>query len=250
MTLIKRKRSASTVSRKRARVASRRSRLMRKSRVVRKLDMIPHNFIRVCSDSNWNSVNTSSTASFTNGVIKNSLIGSSELSFSYGFQMADLPNFAEFGNLYDQYRLNYVVLTIKLVSNPFGAYPLNGTSTSSTINGANWFPTLWMVRDHDDNTTISLDAIKQYSTVKHRVLMPNREIKLTVKPSTVATLYQGTTVVPGTVQYKKWTDVGYPNITHYGAKFVVDFEGQTTTAANQWAIKVDAKYYFQMKVSR
>lgn len=249
MTLIKRKRGSSVTGRKRGRFV-RRTRGLKRSRRVRRLDMLPHSYVRVVGDSLWNYVQTSSTASFSNGVIKNSMIGSSEISFSAAFQMNDLPNWSEFSNLYDQYRLNYVVLTIKLVNNPDAIYVPNVAQGAGTVNSSNWYPTIWMVRDHDDAGTISLDAIKQYSTVRHKVLVPNRELKLTIKPSTVVAQYQGTNVVPGTVQYKKWIDVGYPNINHYGAKFVVDFEGLTTIAANQWSIKLDAKYYFQMKVAR
>lgn len=260
MALFKRKRSASSAPRKRSRRAFKRTFGMRKSRVIRKMDMIPHAFSRYVNDESWYVVNASSST-FSNGLWKSgtAVTGGSlvdQFSLSMAFTMQDLPAWAEFSNLYDQYRLNYVVVTLKLVQNPNSAFTTNVATgqnvnaATSYTNPANWYPTIWMVRDHDDVNAITLNDIKQYSTVKHKVLAPNREIKFTVKPSIKGTAYSGSSVVSDQILYKRWQDVANNLVPHYGVKFVCDCEGLTTTVQSQFTIKVDAKYYFQMKHSR
>lgn len=54
--------------------------------------------------------------------------------FSTDFIFGDLPNFGEFTTLFDSYMITGVMFQIKMISNPYSAYPINGTTSSSTIN--------------------------------------------------------------------------------------------------------------------
>jgi len=173
-------------------------------------------------------------------------------SFSFSFALSDIPSLGEFTNLFDSYMITGVMLQLKLVSNPDGAYPLNATTSSVTVNNANWFPTVWYVPDHDDNSTLTLAQIKEFEKARHKVLYPNRETNIMLRPTTLQQLYRSSTTTGYANNMRRsWLDMAQTDIPHYGCKFVVDFEGQDLQAtANQFRIKVNAKFYFRCKSVR
>lgn len=182
-------------------------------------------------------------------------IGSSVLSataanttsaFSILFKLSDLPNVTEFTTLFDSYMITGVMMQIKMISNPYSAYPVNGSSSSATINSNNFFPTIWYVADHDDNTTLSLAQIKEYDKVRHKVLRPNQETNIMLRPTTLQQLYRSS-VTTGYAENRRrqWLDIGATDIPHYGIKSVIDFEGLTPVGSFEF--KINFKYYFKCK---
>jgi len=166
--------------------------------------------------------------------------------FSLAFQLNDLPNVAEFTALFDSYMLTGVMLQFKLIDNPDAAYPTNGESGSATISKTNFFPTLWYVADHDDNNNVSLPAIKEFERVRHKVLYPNRETNIMLRPTTLQQVYRSSTTTGYAENRKRqWLDIANPDIPHYGFKSVVDFEGLAPVGS--YRIKVNAKYFFTCK---
>lgn len=186
--------------------------------------------------------NTSTSSLFTN-------VGQSTASFSMYFSLADIPNVSEFTTLFDYYKLNRVLVTIKMVSNPDASQQ----PTSQTLsNLMNYYPTIWYVRDNDDNNTVTLPAIKEFEKVRHKVLMPNREIKIILRPTTLSQIYKG--VLPGYAidTKKQYLDMAQADIPHYGLKTVFDLEGLTSSGddVRQWQFKINAKYFFTCKSTR
>ena len=95
----------------------------------------------------------------------------SEVDLTFGFGAVEIPNWAALSAVYDQYRLNGVLMTVKMINDPENATQPNGVS--SAYSGINYYPTVWIVNDYDDVTQTSLSSIKQYTRAKQRVLRPN-----------------------------------------------------------------------------
>lgn len=164
--------------------------------------------------------------------------------FSALFRLADVPNPAEFTTLFDSYMITGVMLQIKMINNPDGAWPLN--SASSTGNTANFYPTIWYVPDHDDHNTVTLAQIKEFERVRHKVLRPNTELNIMLRPTTLNQVFRST-LTTGYAENRKrqWLDLAQTDIPHYGIKLVLDFEGITPAAS--FSFKINAKYYFRTK---
>lgn len=169
------------------------------------------------------------------------------LPIAFAATINDIASLSEFSSLFDRYMITGVCYYINLVTNP-NAEASRG-ATSNTTN-ASIYPKLWYAQDYDDNTIATLAQIKEYGNVRCKVLQPNRMTKVFVKYPRVATMnYQSSgTVNPGTVSKPTWMDLGFPNIPHFGCKFVVDFEGCTLGQSfYPLRIKMEAKYYFKCK---
>jgi len=167
-------------------------------------------------------------------------------SLSLAFQLRDIPNLSEFVGLFDSYMITGVMLQFKLIDNPDSAYPTNGTSSSATINNRNFFPTIWYAPDHDDNNQASLAQLKEFERVRHKVLYPNRETNIMLRPTTLTQLYRSSTTTGYAENNRRqWLDMANTDIPHYGVKCVFDFEGLAPEGS--YRIKVNAKYYFKTK---
>ena len=172
-----------------------------------------------------------------------------ECTFALAFQLIDIPNYTEFSNLFDSYMITGVMLQFKLMDNPDAAYPTNTSASSATANNLNWFPTIWYTPDHDDNNAPTLAQIKEYERVRHKVLRPNMETNIMLRPTTLTQLYRSSTSTGYAENNKRlWLDMANANIPHYGVKCVFDMEGLPPIGT--FRIKVNAKYYFKCKTTR
>lgn len=163
--------------------------------------------------------------------------------FSLGFQLRDIPNVTEFTSLFDSYMLTGVMLQFKLMDNPDAIYELNPAVGSGVSNKNNFYPTIWYVPDHDDNNNVPLANIKEFERVRHKVLYPNRETNIMLRPTTLGQVFLTSTTSAVTENRRRsWLDMATTNIPHYGFKSVIDFEGLAPVGT--YRIKVNAKYYF------
>lgn len=174
---------------------------------------------------------------------------------SFAFQLRDLPDYAEFTSLYDQYKINAVLVTVKMINNPnsIGVVNTNSGAAGGKWTTNNFYPTVWIAPDHDDVGAPTIQILKEYSRAKHRVLTPNREIKMLFKPTTLQQLYDGVATTAYAINHTRpWIDAANPEVPHYGCKIVFDFEGLTTGDADtgQFQFKINAKYYVTCKNAR
>lgn len=163
------------------------------------------------------------------------------------FALSDLANIAEYQSLFDQYRLNAVLIQFKLVNVPENNQLPNG----NVANYGNFYPTIWFAPDQDDNSFISVAALKEYEKVKHKVLRPNKELSFLLRPRPLLQQYGTATSTSYALQRRApWVDIatGASSQTpHYGCKFAIDFEGISLAIQQGFQIKMNAKYYFQCK---
>lgn len=190
------------------------------------------------------------TYSATTGILTvGTNINQPEWDLAACFSLNDIPNVAEFTNLFDQYKLNAVMFQIKMTNVPENINAPNGNS----VNYGNFYPTLWYAPDHDDNNTRTIAQLKEYDRARHKTLRPNKEINILLRPSTLQGVYNNSTIFGYACNFKKpWLDMAYPSMPHFGLKFAIDFEGLTTaaTTAQAFQFKINAKYYFSCKNTR
>lgn len=146
--------------------------------------------------------------------------GVDSIRFSQMFTVGSLPSVTEFQNLFDRYRIVKAVVTFKLTSNP------DNIDTSVAF-----YPTLWYYVDYDDIDTVGLTFIREVQGVKRRVLQPNREVKIVVRPKPLQTVYNTAIASGYSIPRGKspWIDLANVDVPHYGLKTCIDFEGLQTT---------------------
>lgn len=186
----------------------------------------------------------------TTGLLTNgTTVAQKEWAFSASFALNDLQNVSEFTALFDQFKLNAILLQFKLVG-----VPENGAApNANTSNYGNFYPTIWLAPDMDDQNLIGVSALKEYQKVRHKVLRPNKEVGFLLRPRPLIQQYGTLTTTSYALQSKApWIDIATGTggqTPHYGVKWAIDFEGLTlaNVAAGGFQIKVNAKYYFQTK---
>ena len=126
---------------------------------------------------------------------------------------------------------------------------LEGINTNNTTLYTNFYPTIWYVADHDDNTAANVAVLQSYTYCKHTVLRPNCEISFYVVPTTLTQIgssINGTGAAVGqSVNFNKtWINCTNSGVPHYGIKFAIDFEGQSPPSGAKWYFQIQARYLF------
>lgn len=151
---------------------------------------------------------------------------------SFKFQLDDLPNYSEFTNLFDQYKIS----AVKLKFWPrFTGADVNPPATAIGVSR------LWSVIDYDDSATLTNEnQAMEYQNCKTH--LSNRPFSLYLKPCVLSEVYR-TTLTTGYAPTRKYRiDVAQPNVPFYGVKTLMEpvaFDGQ-------WQIVVTAKYYLTL----
>jgi len=149
--------------------------------------------------------------------------------------------------LYDQYMITKIDFNFQLMTNPDSNFALNTTTNS----GNNFYPKMWYVKDYDDAGTLTLDAIKQYSKARCLTLMPNKTIRISVRPSVLMEVFNTTLTTQYVPKWKQWCDCENVETPHYGLKVVFDCMSiPTIDTVYPYKVRVDAKYHFTMKCPR
>lgn len=133
--------------------------------------------------------------------------GANPVFATLNFQLANLPNPAEFTQLYDQYCIK--AIKIKFVPR---------VTTSNALTPAR---NMWSVIDYDDSVVpTSRDQLLQYQNLKTSTM--TRTHTRYFKPAVADEVY-ATTIATGYGPVKnKWLDCTYDTIEHYGVKVCFD----------------------------
>lgn len=163
-----------------------------------------------------------------------------QFSNNHTFTLGAVVNATEFGQLFDQYRIDKVVVTYQLVNNPDANNYLN---SGSLVNASNFYPTVWSIADYDDNASMNISEMKERIGVKNRILMPNKKMKFVVTPKVLVQTYR-TALTTGYAPRSLFIDMTNQDIPHYGLKTVIDFAGIAPATAQQYKIVQEFKYFF------
>jgi len=149
------------------------------------------------------------------------------------FSLQDLDQVTSFTSLFDQYRIDRVIVQVKTHNN-FSSF-----NTSSAANSAP--PTTFWVIDRDDsNALTTLAQARQYDNVQDACLTDHVEIDL--EPSVTPAIYAaGAFSGYGITRTGVWLDCNNVSIPHYGVKFAITELTALATDTYFWDIEF---YYY------
>lgn len=152
------------------------------------------------------------------------------------FRLNQLPASTEFTDLFDNYRITYVKLMIRLNVSPDAQSPTTAV-----------YPRILYVRDYDDSVIpSSVDVLRQYGNCQQKVLNPNENMVITLKPAIRNLVSRDTSgQVVYSPKWKQWIDCAHSDTLHYGLKYAIENCGNSN-----YTLNFQATYWFQCKDTR
>lgn len=164
---------------------------------------------------------------------------------SFNFKLTDLPNYTEFTNLYDQYRINKVVLKLfpSQNVNQFHAY-------ADPLFPVNYLTLPVMsVIDYNDGQPLAEQDLQQYTHCKYHKF-PNA-VSITLTPACQGIVSRDDTtsnIISGQPLFKKWLSCDQATIEHFGVKMFIPNVGAGGSSTNNTVrFSVKACYYISCK---
>lgn len=190
------------------------------------------------------SLNTHSYSRWTEPETTN--YNSQGLPLDFTFKFADIIASTEFQTLYDQFKIDYVMVHIQLVNNPDAAIAPNN-DPAAVNNSTNFYPKLWYIRDFDGGSSETLSSIKERQGVKYMVMRPNATLKVKIRPMVAVQTYR-TATTTGYGPKRMFLDfVNGTEVPHYGLKCVFDTLGFNPPDTQPYKLRHEIKYYFTCK---
>lgn len=167
-------------------------------------------------------------------------------SFGAFFRASDLPDIAEYQNMFEQYRINKVtVKIIPMATEASSAAAASGTATQSAV----FFH--WCL-DYDDaaRPTASLagiNALRQRTGYKLRNIYSGngKPITVTFTPKVLEDVYRSSISTGYKPVKGGWIDEGYPDVPHYGLKCIT--ESICSGTALLHFFKVETRLHLSLK---
>jgi len=179
----------------------------------------------------------------TRQVVLAPLIGASGIDAlnAYNFELSDVPNYTQFTQLYDQYR----ILAVKMEFVPENCYgPTASGAGVVTQVSAPWLTTCI---DLDDSSAPTSSIIQSHDTVKmHGVLNGNCVNKYVrwLEPQVAISAYQTGGFTGYIPKPKQWIDSNSAGVQHYGLKAWVFAPANSAS----YRVQVIATYYMEFKL--
>lgn len=150
---------------------------------------------------------------FTLGQISSSSAGPQF--FGYSFRLDQLPNYTEFTNLFDQYRINKIVM--KFVP--------NHNSSDVGVTAMN-IPNFHTLLDYNDATApASLNSMYEYAN--WRMSRGTSLHTRVFRPATIDYVNATAGANAGNPSWKQWLSTASPSIEHYGLKCGIEISQAT-----------------------
>lgn len=146
---------------------------------------------------------------------------------AYNFKLANVPGYAEFTNLYDQYRINAVSVCF---------FPRQTeTSTLATVDTAKGNARLLTAIDYNDDTVpLTFDSLREYENCEVVSILEKHE-RYIPKPLFLNNSGQN---VNG------WLATSSPSTNHYGLKYAIE---PTLATGGAFTYTVEVVYYLAFK---
>lgn len=157
--------------------------------------------------------------------------------FGFNFQLANCSQVSTFGDLFDQYRINKVV--IKLMPRAQTTHA-NGTAIGTTPSY------MYHVCDYDDaNVPATLNEILEYENCRTVSTCDGKVHTITLKPHIALAAFSGAFTSYANAR-NQWLDCASTTIQHYGWKAIMPPAG-IGNAVGSVQFDVIFKYYLSFK---
>lgn len=143
-----------------------------------------------------------------------------------------LPDFTDFTDLFDQYKINGFELCIR---------PFQTTECTSTVAGQPPLSAImYWCMDFDDATPFAasnsgLQKMRERQSYTERTLFKNQPVRITCSPRIAMAAYSGSAFSDYANIKPTWIDSASPDVQHYGIKFIIQvFSPSFAAASNVW----------------
>lgn len=158
---------------------------------------------------------------------------------TWAFKLNDLPNYQEFTNLFDEYRIDRVDL--KFV---FGANAMQlQTVPANTVAGL--VPIVTAIDYDDANPCTAMSQLFEYESAKIHRMGDIFTVSLRPKISTAA--YGGGVFTSYTNQRGIWIDNASPSVAHFGVKACIQTSLYGAGANTNQTLEVFATYHIKCR---
>lgn len=161
------------------------------------------------------------------------------VAYPFSFSLSSLVNYSEFTSLFDQYRINFVDVTV--------IFNRTSASTLPSTDEQNQLPFLHRATDLDDADTFTLNDLVQYGD--YRVDRLDRVLRWRVYPRPCLAAYQGA-FTGYTTTGRAWIDQASPGVLHYGLKVGLSMNQAPAATATIGQITFFFKYNMSFKNTR
>lgn len=162
-------------------------------------------------------------------------INPNALNVNYGatdFRLNQLPNIADFTNLFGQYRINKIKLTMTL----------NQDQSAQTSTNA-VFPRLYVQNNYLDATPPSdANELRQSPNTKQISMRSGKMYTFWIKPAVASYLYVSATSSGYTPRWNTWIRSSDSTLPHYGFKWAVE-----NLIQNVYSIAFEATFYISCR---
>ncbi len=166
--------------------------------------------------------------------------GSTPVFAAIGFELADVDQASTFSSLFDQYRIDKVLIRF---------YSRNGATMVFNIAAPNSsIPLGYVTLDLDDaSAPASVSAVRQYDKCVTFNGNTSIDIELTPRP-TAALFASGAFSGYQAMDVEPWIDIANTDVPHYGVKMAVSGLTLSTTSSFTWDI--EAHYWLSFRSTR
>lgn len=154
---------------------------------------------------------------------------------AWSFSLDQVPNYTEFTNLFDSYKIDKIVMRFM----PVHAQNISMTQNQSGATATISHPRVYTVLDYDDDSVpTSVGELTQYSGCKVR--LAGKQFKLIFRPKVAMQVYRSavTTAYANPDKQVK-LDCAYADVPHFGVKLAMTDSG----TAGYFGYDLNIDYY-------
>lgn len=144
-----------------------------------------------------------------------SVDGATKILYSGSISLDQLPNYTEFTNLFDQYRINLLKFNI--------VPTVNSNTEFSGTNPHLVLPEIWSVIDYDGTYPSTFSAMSERQNCKKT--RGSTVHKRIYKPTVLDEVYITASTYGFSPKRKQWISTVNPNVPHFGSIAIIGFPG-------------------------
>lgn len=160
--------------------------------------------------------------------------------------MNELPNYTEYTDLFDEYRINYIVMKFLPITRGTQVSLAGMSSVLNPVNNFGWYqPQIHICPDYNDaDTPSSIASLQQ----KHgyRVTEFNKPVILKFRPAVSPMIYRSAATTAYGTKWKQWLHQQYTDTPHYGAKWIITGLNES----HAFTYQVQLTYYMSFRYPR